>query len=173
MEYGTKKSDRALCYPKNDREDIGKLGAKGDIVFSIVILLIPVLTDTKPGLQSKTLDTSVSRGLDLTYAPSTITTQQPAKLARVEAIRIFFGICCNTNRSFVSNGREKLLSCMVTLKEDVYVCQPEGFIDADHPSHVYKLKKSLYGLKQALRAWYTQLFSDLMKSRFEMSMMGK
>ncbi|GKE11571.1 retrovirus-related pol polyprotein from transposon TNT 1-94, partial [Tanacetum coccineum] len=40
-----------------------------------------------------------------------------------------------------------------TLKEDVYVCQPEGFIDADHPSHVYKLKKALYGLKQAPRAW--------------------
>ncbi|GJV04861.1 retrotransposon protein, putative, ty1-copia subclass [Tanacetum coccineum] len=34
-----------------------------------------------------------------------------------------------------------------TLKEDVYVCQPKGFIDADHPSHVYKLKKALYGLK--------------------------
>ncbi|GJZ57474.1 retrovirus-related pol polyprotein from transposon TNT 1-94 [Tanacetum coccineum] len=106
--------------------------------------------------------------------------------------------------------------------EDVYVCQPEGFIDADHPSHVFKLKKALYGLKQAPRAWYdelstfllqnhffkgtidptlfirrfdddilvvqvyvddiifgsthpryTQLFSDLMKSRFEMSMMGE
>nr|GEW22902.1 retrovirus-related Pol polyprotein from transposon TNT 1-94 [Tanacetum cinerariifolium] len=39
-----------------------------------------------------------------------------------------------------------------SLKEDVYVCQPEGFIDADHPSHVYKLKKALYGLKQAPRA---------------------
>ncbi|GJT33408.1 putative ribonuclease H-like domain-containing protein [Tanacetum coccineum] len=39
-----------------------------------------------------------------------------------------------------------------TLKEDVYVCQPEGFIDADHPSHVYKLKNTLYGLKQAPRA---------------------
>nr|GEV07655.1 retrovirus-related Pol polyprotein from transposon TNT 1-94 [Tanacetum cinerariifolium] len=39
----------ALCYPKNDRKDIGKLGAKGDI------------------------------GLDLTYAPSTITTQQPTE----------------------------------------------------------------------------------------------
>ncbi|GJR87669.1 retrovirus-related pol polyprotein from transposon TNT 1-94 [Tanacetum coccineum] len=39
-----------------------------------------------------------------------------------------------------------------SLKEDVYVCQPEGFINADHPSHVYKLKKALYGLKQAPRA---------------------
>nr|GFB73664.1 hypothetical protein [Tanacetum cinerariifolium] len=36
-----------------------------------------------------------------------------------------------------------------------------------------KLKKALYGLKQAPRAWYTQLFSELMKSRFEMSMMGE
>nr|GFA71147.1 retrovirus-related Pol polyprotein from transposon TNT 1-94 [Tanacetum cinerariifolium] len=34
-----------------------------------------------------------------------------------------------------------------SLKEDMYVCQPKGFIDADHPSHVYKLKKALYGLK--------------------------
>nr|GEU57745.1 hypothetical protein [Tanacetum cinerariifolium] len=33
-----------------------------------------------------------------------------------------------------------------SLKEDMYVCQPEGFINADHPSHVYKLKKALYGL---------------------------
>ncbi|GJV56805.1 retrovirus-related pol polyprotein from transposon TNT 1-94 [Tanacetum coccineum] len=41
-----------------------------------------------------------------------------------------------------------------TLKEDVYVCQPEGFINDDHPIHVYKLKKSLYGLKQAPRACY-------------------
>nr|GEX12428.1 retrotransposon protein, putative, Ty1-copia subclass [Tanacetum cinerariifolium] len=32
--------------------------------------------------------------------------------------------------------------------------QPKGFIDPDHPTHVYRLKKALYGLKQALRAWY-------------------
>ncbi|GJZ96825.1 retrovirus-related pol polyprotein from transposon TNT 1-94 [Tanacetum coccineum] len=55
----------------------------------------------------------------------------------------------------------------------VFLTQPEGFIDVDHPSHVYKQKKALYGLKQAPRAWYTQLFDDLMKSRFEMSMMGE
>ncbi|GJS12331.1 retrovirus-related pol polyprotein from transposon TNT 1-94 [Tanacetum coccineum] len=40
-----------------------------------------------------------------------------------------------------------------TLKKDVCVCQPEGFIDADHPIHIYKSKKALYGLKQAPRAW--------------------
>ncbi|GKD07057.1 retrovirus-related pol polyprotein from transposon TNT 1-94 [Tanacetum coccineum] len=42
-----------------------------------------------------------------------------------------------------------------SLKEDVYVCQPKGFSEVDHPSHVYKLKKALYG--QAPRAWYDEL----------------
>nr|GEY22305.1 zinc finger, CCHC-type [Tanacetum cinerariifolium] len=37
--------------------------------------------------------------------------------------------------------------------EEVYVSQPEGFVDPDHPTHVYRLKKALYGLKQAPRAW--------------------
>ncbi|GKE45958.1 retrovirus-related pol polyprotein from transposon TNT 1-94 [Tanacetum coccineum] len=37
-------------------------------------------------------------------------------------------------------------------KEEVYVSQPEGFVDQDNPSHVYKLKKAMYGLEQAPRA---------------------
>nr|GEZ92959.1 hypothetical protein [Tanacetum cinerariifolium] len=53
-----------------------------------------------------------------------------------------------------------------SLKEDVYVCQPEGFIDADHRSHVYKLKKALYGLKQAPRAWYNELSMFLLQNHF-------
>nr|GEV38843.1 retrovirus-related Pol polyprotein from transposon TNT 1-94 [Tanacetum cinerariifolium] len=53
-----------------------------------------------------------------------------------------------------------------SLKEDVYVCQPEGFIDADYPSHVYKLKKALYGLKQVPRAWYDELSTFLLKNGF-------
>ncbi|GJR00986.1 hypothetical protein Tco_0523970 [Tanacetum coccineum] len=65
----------ALCYPKNDHEDIGKLGAKDGIAFSLVILLIPVLTDSKHGLQSMTSG-QISSGLDLTYAPSRITSQK-------------------------------------------------------------------------------------------------
>nr|GEX46869.1 Gag-Pol polyprotein [Tanacetum cinerariifolium]GEX49079.1 Gag-Pol polyprotein [Tanacetum cinerariifolium] len=332
----------ALCYPKNDRKDIRKLGAKGDIGFFIgysadscayriynrrtkkIMETMNVSFDelsampfeqriSKPRLQSMTSG-QISSGLDLTYAPSTITTQQPTEgeldllfeamyydyiggqpsatarsvpaaqaqqvcqmattstsiantaptpsnssfqatnipinsqdvdelnlnamvdgntfvnpftksstsaaessssqnvdpsnmhtfyqpyphelqwtkdhpleqgttkrkesisknpsplIARMEAIRIFLAYAMHKLFS-VYQMDVKTAFLHGSLKEDVYVCQPEGFIDADHSSHVYKLKKALYGLKQAPRAWYTQLFSDLMKSRFEMSMM--
>ncbi|GJV28645.1 retrovirus-related pol polyprotein from transposon TNT 1-94 [Tanacetum coccineum] len=47
------------------------------------------------------------------------------------------------------------------LKEEVYVSQPEGFVDQDNPLHVYKLKKALYGLKQAPSAWADVIFLGL------------
>nr|GEZ09306.1 hypothetical protein [Tanacetum cinerariifolium] len=47
------------------------------------------------------------------------------------------------------------------LREEVYVSQPDGFVDQDNPNHVYKPKKALYGLKQASRAWYDMLSSFL------------
>nr|GEV68788.1 hypothetical protein [Tanacetum cinerariifolium] len=334
----------ALCYPNNDREDIGKLGAKGDIGFFIgysadsctyrvynrrtkkVIETMNVSFDelsamafeqrsSKLRLQSMTSG-QISLGLDLTYAPSAITTQQPtegeldllfkvmyddyiggqpaatartiqaaqapqdhpleqvigepsrpvltrnqlrsdgdmcmldvwmlvlapdnispltlkwlfknkhneeqtvtqnksclvvrgycqeegidfeesfAPIAKMEAIRIFLAYVAYKS-FFVFQMDVKTSFLHGSLKKDMYVCQPEGFIDVDHPSHVYKLKKALYGLKQAPRAWhfhddilvvqvyvddiiygsthprYIQLFSNLMKSRFEMSMMGE
>ncbi|GKE16784.1 retrovirus-related pol polyprotein from transposon TNT 1-94, partial [Tanacetum coccineum] len=52
------------------------------------------------------------------------------------------------------------------LKEEVYVSQPEGFVDQDNPSHVYKLKKAMYSLKQAPRAWYDMLSSFLISQYF-------
>ncbi|GJX97146.1 retrovirus-related pol polyprotein from transposon TNT 1-94 [Tanacetum coccineum] len=52
------------------------------------------------------------------------------------------------------------------LKEEVYVSQPEGFVNQDNPSHVYKLKKALYCLKQAPRAWYNMLSSFLISQQF-------
>ncbi|GJX51936.1 retrovirus-related pol polyprotein from transposon TNT 1-94 [Tanacetum coccineum] len=52
------------------------------------------------------------------------------------------------------------------LKEEVYVSQPEGFVDQDNPSHVYKLKKALHSLKQAPRAWYDMLSSFLISQHF-------
>ncbi|GJS01221.1 retrovirus-related pol polyprotein from transposon TNT 1-94 [Tanacetum coccineum] len=50
--------------------------------------------------------------------------------------------------------------------EEVYVSQPDGFVDPDNPNHVYKLKKALYGLKQAPRAWYDMLSSFLISQDF-------
>ncbi|GJW45980.1 retrovirus-related pol polyprotein from transposon TNT 1-94 [Tanacetum coccineum] len=71
--------------------------------------------------------------------------------ALTEAIRIFLAYVAH--KSFIVFQMDvKTTFLHGTLKEDVYVCQPEGFIDADHPSHVYKLKKALYGLKQAPRS---------------------
>ncbi|GKD55211.1 retrovirus-related pol polyprotein from transposon TNT 1-94, partial [Tanacetum coccineum] len=79
-----------------------------------------------------------------------------ASVARIEAISIFLAYVAHKSFTvFQMDVKTAFLHGM--LKEDVYVCQPKGFIDADHPSHVYKLKKALYGLKQAPRAWYDEL----------------
>nr|GFB80830.1 retrovirus-related Pol polyprotein from transposon TNT 1-94 [Tanacetum cinerariifolium] len=88
-----------------------------------------------------------------------------ALVARMEAIRIFLAYAAH--KSFIvfqMDVKTVILHC--TLKEDVYVCQPEGFIDSDHPSHVYKLKKALYGLKQASRAWYDELSTFHLQNHF-------
>nr|GEW11267.1 retrovirus-related Pol polyprotein from transposon TNT 1-94 [Tanacetum cinerariifolium] len=87
------------------------------------------------------------------------------QVARMETITIFLAYAAH--KSFtVFQMDVKTAFLHGTLKEDVYVCQPEGFIDADHPSHVYKLKKALYGLKQAPRAWYGELSMFLLQNHF-------
>nr|GEY38179.1 hypothetical protein [Tanacetum cinerariifolium] len=303
----------ALCYPKNDREDIGKLSAKGDIGFFIgysvdscayrvynrrtkkIIETMNVSFDelsamafkqhsqnpdlidvdelnpnamvdgntfVNPFANSSTSAAASSSQQnvdpsnmhtnqlrsdgDMCMYALTVSTMEPKNVKEamtdpawidsmqeellqfkrldvwvMEAIRIFLAYA--THKSFtVFQMDVKTAFLHGTLKEDVYICQPEGFIDADHPSHVYKLKKALYGLKHAPRAWYhklskfllhnhffkgtidptlcirrfqddilvvqvyvddiifgsthpryIQLFSDLLKSRFEMSMMGE
>nr|GEX40983.1 retrovirus-related Pol polyprotein from transposon TNT 1-94 [Tanacetum cinerariifolium] len=50
--------------------------------------------------------------------------------------------------------------------DEVYVSQPDGFVDPDNPNHVYKLKKALYWLKQAPRVWYDMLSSFLLSQDF-------
>ncbi|GJU59456.1 reverse transcriptase domain-containing protein [Tanacetum coccineum] len=53
-----------------------------------------------------------------------------------------------------------------TKREEVYVAQPDGFVDPDHPEKVYHLRKALYGLKQAPRAWYDELSKFLISKGF-------
>ena len=50
--------------------------------------------------------------------------------------------------------------------EEVYVAQPPGFQNYKYSDHVYKLKKSLYGLKQTPRAWYDRLSKFLISNGF-------
>nr|GFB71851.1 putative ribonuclease H-like domain-containing protein [Tanacetum cinerariifolium] len=50
--------------------------------------------------------------------------------------------------------------------EEVYVFQPPGFENPDHPNKVYKVVKALYGLHQALRAWYETLATYLLENDF-------
>nr|GFB81731.1 retrovirus-related Pol polyprotein from transposon TNT 1-94 [Tanacetum cinerariifolium] len=52
------------------------------------------------------------------------------------------------------------------LRVEVYVIQPDGFVDKDNLNHMYKLKKALYGLKQAPRVWYELLSKFLLSQEF-------
>ncbi|GKA85622.1 retrovirus-related pol polyprotein from transposon TNT 1-94 [Tanacetum coccineum] len=99
--------------------------------------------------------------------------------------------CCQQEYDDLLDGRQNTF-LNGELKEEVYVSQQEGFVDQDNPSHVDKLKKAIYGLKQALHAWYDMLsiyvddiifastntsmcdeFANLMTTKFKMSMIGQ
>nr|GEY22558.1 retrovirus-related Pol polyprotein from transposon TNT 1-94 [Tanacetum cinerariifolium] len=77
----------------------------------------------------------------------------------------FSRICRSQEHGSLSDGCENRV-LNVNLREEVYVSQPDGFVDQDNPNHVYKLKKALYGLKQAPRAWYDMLSLFLISQDF-------
>ncbi|GJW44680.1 putative ribonuclease H-like domain-containing protein [Tanacetum coccineum] len=121
-----------------------------------------------------------------------------APVARIEAIRLFLAFA--SFMGFIVYQMDvKSAFLYGTIDEEVYVSQPPGFVDPDHPKKVYKVVKALYGLHQAPRAWYATLstfleehgyrrddiifgstrkswcdeFEALMKGRFQMSSMGE
>ncbi|GJW08383.1 retrovirus-related pol polyprotein from transposon TNT 1-94 [Tanacetum coccineum] len=83
-----------------------------------------------------------------------------APVARLEAIRIFLAFAAHMNM-VVYQMDVKTAFLNSNLREEVYVSQPK-----DNPNHVYKLKKAIYGLKQALRVWYDMLSSFLISQDF-------
>nr|GEZ59021.1 copia protein [Tanacetum cinerariifolium] len=85
--------------------------------------------------------------------------------ARLEAVWLFTAYAAH--KSFtVYQIDVKTAFLYGPLKEEVYVNQPDGFVDPYHPDKVYRLKKALYGLKQAPRAWYDELPTFLVSNGF-------
>nr|GEZ41126.1 Gag-Pol polyprotein [Tanacetum cinerariifolium] len=88
-----------------------------------------------------------------------------AHVTRLEAVRLF--IAYAAHKSFtVYQIDVKIAFLYGPLKEEVYVNQPNGFVDPYPPDKVYRLKKALYGLKQAPRAWYDELSNFLVSKGF-------
>ncbi|GJV78360.1 retrovirus-related pol polyprotein from transposon TNT 1-94 [Tanacetum coccineum] len=86
-------------------------------------------------------------------------------VAWLEAIRLF--IAYAAHKSFTVYQMDvKTTFLYGPLKEEVYVNQPDGFVDPYHPDQVYRLKKALYGLKQAPRVWYDELANFLVSKGF-------
>lgn len=93
----------------------------------------------------------VAKGFHQSYGVDYFDTYAP--VARLSSIRLLLALAVNTGahihqmdvRNAFLNGE---------LSETVYMRQPEGFIDQQYPSRVFKLRRTLYGLKQAAREWY-------------------
>ncbi|GJW80366.1 putative ribonuclease H-like domain-containing protein [Tanacetum coccineum] len=95
-----------------------------------------------------------------------------ALVARIEAIRIFLAFA--SYMGFVVYQMDvKSTFLYGTIDEEVYVSQPLGFVDPQHPNKVYKVVKALYGLHQAPRAWYATLSTFLEQSEYKRGTINK
>nr|GEW43776.1 putative reverse transcriptase domain-containing protein [Tanacetum cinerariifolium] len=135
----------------NDHDDLGKMKPKADIAVFIE-------ADELHQEYSADFDGNsqfVSYNLIESFAP----------VARLEAVRMFIAYVAHNNITiFQMDVKTDFLNG--PLKEEVYVSQHEGFVDPEFPNHVYRLKKALYSLKQASRAWYDKLSSFLIEHGF-------
>ncbi|GJR37681.1 retrotransposon protein, putative, ty1-copia subclass [Tanacetum coccineum] len=105
----------------------------------------------------------VAKGFTQTYGVDYEETFSP--VADIRAIRILiaiaayydYEICQMDVKTAFLNGH---------LSEEVYMEQPEGFVNPKYPNHVCKLKRSIYGLKQASRQWNTRFDDEIKKFGF-------
>ncbi|GJW31561.1 retrovirus-related pol polyprotein from transposon TNT 1-94 [Tanacetum coccineum] len=102
-----------------------------------------IVTRNKARLVAQGYNQQEGIDYDETYAP----------IARLESIRILLAYACALDfKLFQMDVKSAFLNGFIN--EEVYVAQPPGFIDFAKPNYVYRLKKALYGLKEAPKAWY-------------------
>ncbi|GJZ06420.1 putative ribonuclease H-like domain-containing protein [Tanacetum coccineum] len=95
-----------------------------------------------------------------------------APVARIEAIRLFLAFASYMG-FMVYQIDVKSAFLYGRIDEEVYVTQPKGFVDPQHPKKVYKVVKALYGLHQAPRAWYATLSTFLLKHGYRRGTIDK
>ncbi|CAL2258193.1 unnamed protein product [Prunus armeniaca] len=79
-----------------------------------------------------------------------------APVARLDTIRTLIALAAQKRwKLYQLDVKSAFLNGV--LKEEVYVDQPDGFVTTNYEDKVYKLKKALYDLKQAPRAWYEEI----------------
>ncbi|GKA83205.1 retrovirus-related pol polyprotein from transposon TNT 1-94, partial [Tanacetum coccineum] len=88
-----------------------------------------------------------------------------APVERIKAIKIFVANAALKNMTIYQMD-VKIAFLNGVLREEVYVNQPKGFVDRDHPNHMYRLKMAIYGLKQAPRTWYDLLSKFPLSQKF-------
>ncbi|GKB38013.1 retrovirus-related pol polyprotein from transposon TNT 1-94 [Tanacetum coccineum] len=178
----------ALYYPTNDYEDLRKLQPKADIgifigpdlqgltsghISSGLVLNQAASTSAKPPTKNdwdfvfQPINTGrlVTKGY---HQEEGIDFEESfAPVARIEAIRILLAYAAHKD-IVVFHMDVKTTFLNGILNEEVYVSQPEGFVNQNHPNRVFGLKKALYGLKQAPRACPRDIFINQSKYAFEM-----
>ncbi|GJY25969.1 retrovirus-related pol polyprotein from transposon TNT 1-94 [Tanacetum coccineum] len=118
-----------------------------------------ILTRNKSRLVAQGYNQQEGIDYDETYAP----------VARLESIRILLAYACTLDfKLFQMDVKGAFFNGFIN--EEVYVAQPPGFIDFAKPNHVYRLKKALYELKQAPKAWYDRLKAFLIKHDYTIRM---
>ncbi|GJY29582.1 putative ribonuclease H-like domain-containing protein, partial [Tanacetum coccineum] len=95
-----------------------------------------------------------------------------APITRIEAIRLFLAFASYLG-FMVYQMDVKSAFLYSRIDEEVYVTQPKGFVDPQHPKKVYKVVKALYGLHQAPRAWYATLSTFLLKHGYRRGTIDK
>ncbi|GJS87549.1 retrovirus-related pol polyprotein from transposon TNT 1-94 [Tanacetum coccineum] len=171
----------ALCYLTNDSENLCKLQPKADIG-RISALTENILRDTflytsKGYLRTSRIQVKLDEMGGILKNKAFLVArgyrqeegidfeEYFALVTRLDAIQIFLAYVAHMNM-IVYQMDVKTAFLNSILCEEVYVSQPDGFVDQDNPNHVYKLKKALYGLKQTPRAWYDLFLKFILSHEF-------
>uniref|UniRef100_H3G5X4 Reverse transcriptase Ty1/copia-type domain-containing protein n=1 Tax=Phytophthora ramorum TaxID=164328 RepID=H3G5X4_PHYRM len=89
-----------------------------------------------------------------------------APVAKFTSIRIVLGLAAKYGLK-LHQMDVKTAFLNGVLDEDIYMAQPDGYVDEAHPDHVCKLKRSLYGLKQSPRMWNQTIDDFMLKLGFK------